>query len=388
MNFFKLASKNTVFSTFGTAVEYYDFVIYGMLTDIINRVFFEGQLINGNFNFIIGYVARPLGSAIFGAIADNLGRKKAFNLSMILISISTLLMGILPSGAWTMIILLRIIQGIAFGSEMPNAVTIAIESSKSSKIREHGFILSGSAMGSIIGSFMCFAIFKFLSNDEVIDFGWRIPFIFGGVVSLIVFFIRKNLSESLLVTRKEFFSHTIKGIFKNFPQIIFSIIVILFPAVLIITNLHLPGILSSMYELDRSYIHIISTIGIALMMFVNPFLSHLFNLPSYIYSLVFLVSCVLSYVCFINLQIVPFFIFYQFVISLSLFYFMQLVCESFEQNFRVTGVGISYNTAFILSSFCVFGIRNLDENFSYIILYFALFILSIIFLRNKSKSLS
>lgn len=374
-------SKNTILSAIGTSIEYYDFVIYGMLMDVLNKIFFGGS-IHGDLNFIMGYIARPLGGLIFGVIADNYGRKKSLILSMLTISLATFCMGLLLPNQWMLVVLLRVIQGIAFGSEMPNASIISIESSKSFK--QHGLIISGSAIGSVVASGICFLLFKFLSVDSIMEFGWRIPFLFGGIISFFVFFARNGLSESLSdINNKSIFSKTIKDIISNFWLIILAIILMFLPAFLIVLNLQIPHLMSSIYEFDRSMIHLYSMIGIVVMIFINPFLSKVLRVFGKMFWIVIATMFLFAYISLIYSNILIFFIVYQFIVSSLLFRGMELSCKFFNENFRVTGTSLSYNIAFILSALFLVEIKKINLNFTYISVFFMLFLLLVYTLEAK-----
>lgn len=390
----KIPSKNTIFSTFGTSVEYYDFVIYGMLTDVMNRVFFNGGIISGYFSFALGYLARPVGAVIFGYIADNYGRKVSLVSSILLISVSTLLIACLNVDLFGMqlLIIFRLLQGVAFGAEMSSAVVIAIESSHH-KSPEHGFVISGSALGTVMASLSCFYLFAFFTQDEITEYAWRFPFFLAGIVSLACYFMRKNLSESLdidnmygNVTTNNIMSTSIRNFFIFLPEIIASIFIISLPAVMIITNLHLPGVLNNLMGLDRSMVHFDSMIGIAVLMFFNPFMHQLSRLPSYIYVLLFPAFGLLSYSSLMQGNTLFFFVFYQAIISMLMISLFKIVVYGLPVKFRVSGMSFAYNIAFIGASFFPILLKDIHSITPVqIVGYAIMFCIALLYMLSKQK---
>lgn len=389
-----MPSKNTLFSTLGTTVEYFDFVIYGMLTDILSKIFFSEVNISGYFTFALGYIARPIGAVIFGSIADNFGRKMSLTSSILLISISTLCIGLINVDmlGWQLLIALRLLQGIAFGAEMSNAVIISIESSKSKSL-EHGFVLSGSALGSIIGSLSCFYLFTFFDKKEILNYAWRFPFIFAGIISIVCYFLRKNLSESIKIEdlygenkQNNIIKSSLGNLVKFFPQIALSAIVITLPAIMIIANLHLPSVMQDLMGLNRSSVHFDSMMGIAVMMFFNPFIQELSRLNVYVLFMIFPGLALLAYMSILQSNTLFFFIFFQAIISMLMVFLFKIVVYSFPPYFRVTGMSIAYNIAFIAASFFPILLKNTEMlNAMNIITYAILFGLSFITIFIKSK---
>lgn len=197
------------FSSFlGTAIEYYDFILYATAAGIVfNRVFFIGldqhvALILSFATLAAGYAARPLGGLIFGHLGDRLGRKTILVVTVLIMGIASTLMGLLPTahqiGVFAPILLvgLRIIQGIAVGGEWGGAMLLAFESAPRKK---RGFAASfaymGAPAGTIIGT-LALSGFSLLPEEQFLSWGWRIPFIFSAVLMLLGIFIRMKVSES------------------------------------------------------------------------------------------------------------------------------------------------------------------------------------------------
>jgi len=193
--------RNTIIASLGVALEYYDFLIYGLLGVYLTDVFFlEGQFSSLRYFsvFSLGYIFMPLGGLVFGLISDKYGRIKAFSFLLLMMALSTIVMGLMPTGGTIAVILIiaaRIIQGIAFGGELPNALTLVYESSRRDAMHT-GIISSSYAAGNILALLVMYLISKTLNHEQIISFGWRIPFLFGGILSVISYMLRRRLLET------------------------------------------------------------------------------------------------------------------------------------------------------------------------------------------------
>lgn len=197
------------FSSFlGTAIEYYDFILYATAAGIVfNRIFFVGldehvALILSFATLAAGYAARPLGGLIFGHLGDRLGRKTILVVTVLIMGIASTLMGLLPTayqiGVWAPVLLvsLRIVQGIAVGGEWGGAMLLAFESAPRKKRGfAAAFAYMGAPAGTIIGT-LALSGFSLLPEEQFLSWGWRIPFIFSAVLMLLGIFIRMKVSES------------------------------------------------------------------------------------------------------------------------------------------------------------------------------------------------
>lgn len=197
------------FSSFlGTAIEYYDFILYATAAAIVfNRIFFVGldesvALILSFATLAAGYVARPLGGLIFGHLGDRLGRKTILVVTVLIMGIASTLIGLLPTaqavGAWApiMLVTLRVVQGIAVGGEWGGAMLLAFESAPRKKRGfAAAFAYMGAPAGTIIGT-LALSGFSLLPEEQFLSWGWRIPFIFSAVLMLLGIFIRLKVSES------------------------------------------------------------------------------------------------------------------------------------------------------------------------------------------------
>ncbi len=197
-------------STIGTAIEWYDFFLYGtMATLVFPRIFFpESNAIVGQllalFTFLVGFIARPFGGAFFGHLGDRIGRKSTLVSTLLLMGISTLLIGFLPGytaigvAAPLILVILRLGQGLGVGGEWGGSVLLALEYGHKSK---RGFWASWPQMGVPIGLILSTIVVNIVqasSGEGFFTFGWRIPFFISALLIIIGLYIRLSIMETPL----------------------------------------------------------------------------------------------------------------------------------------------------------------------------------------------
>lgn len=199
----------TVFAgAIGNALEWYDFALFGYFAPVLGTLFFPSEsrlasLLQTFGVFALGFVMRPLGGVLFGHIGDRLGRKQALTYSTLLMAIPTTLIGLLPTfeqiGIWAAVLLTltRILQGLSVGGEMIGSISFLAEEAPPGR---RGFFASWAGVsgcsGSLMGSGVAALFHATLSNEQLMSWGWRVPFLFGVAVGLIGFWLRHGVSES------------------------------------------------------------------------------------------------------------------------------------------------------------------------------------------------
>src|SRR6185437_2377188 len=201
-------ARVVIASSAGTAFEWYDFFIFGSLAPVISRVFFASleptpALIAALALFAAGFAFRPLGALIFGVIGDRLGRKGAFLITVSLMGGSTFLIGFLPTYAQmgslapTLLIILRILQGIALGGEYGGAAIYVAEHSPNAKRgASTGWIQASASFGLLAALLVIVATRTAFGEDAFAQWGWRVPFLASVVLLAISLWMRAKLSES------------------------------------------------------------------------------------------------------------------------------------------------------------------------------------------------
>ena len=205
-----MTTTRIAFASFiGTAIEFYDFYIYGLaVAMVIGPVFFPNsdpavQALNAFLTFGIAFIARPFGALLFGHFGDRIGRKTTLVASLLVMGISTILIGVLPSYemvGWTapaLLCLLRFGQGIGLGGEWAGAALLATEYAPKGKRGWFGmFPQLGPPVGFLfaVGSFLLLS--KLLDDAEFRAWGWRIPFLASAMLVVIGLYVRLKLAET------------------------------------------------------------------------------------------------------------------------------------------------------------------------------------------------
>jgi MFS family permease len=195
-------------SSLGTVFEWYDFFIYGTLAAIVGRTFFPSgnptvELLLSLAGFAIGFGFRPLGAVLFGYLGDKLGRKYTFLVTITLMGLATAAIGFVPSAASigfaapAIVILLRILQGLALGGEYGGAAIYVAEHAPDGKRGFYtSFIQASVAGGFILSLLVVLATQAAVGQEAWNEWGWRIPFIFSLLLLAISLWMRLKLSES------------------------------------------------------------------------------------------------------------------------------------------------------------------------------------------------
>jgi MFS family permease len=201
--------RAVVASTVGTTIEWYDFLLYSQMAALVfAKLYFpSSDHLTGTLQafavFAVGFVARPIGAAIFGHYGDRIGRKAALIATLLLTGLSTFLVGCVPTyariGLWgpALLVVLRFIQGLGVGGEWGGSVLLAMEWARTSKNR--GLIAAWPQFGGPAGFFLAnLAILGFsqMSGDQFLSWGWRVPFWLSLVMVGIGLWIRLGILET------------------------------------------------------------------------------------------------------------------------------------------------------------------------------------------------
>jgi metabolite-proton symporter len=202
-------------STVGTTIEWYDFFLYNTAAALIFPALFfpESTAYAGRLEsfatYAVGFAARPIGAAIFGHWGDRIGRKATLIVTLLLMGISTAIVGVLPGsgsiGAWAPILLvtLRLLQGLAVGGEWSGSVLLSMEWGDQ---KRRGLMASfpqlGVAFGLILGTGFLYLLSWRLTDDQFQSWGWRIPFVFSLVMVAVGLWIRMRIFETPMFARR------------------------------------------------------------------------------------------------------------------------------------------------------------------------------------------
>jgi MFS family permease len=205
--------RRAVLSSYlGSVIEYYDFLLYATASAVVfNKVFFSNldPLVGTVASFgtlATGYFARPLGGVIFGHFGDRIGRKKMLVLSMTLLGVGSTLIGVLPTyaqvGVWApiLLVLLRVVQGVAVGGEWGGAVLMSAEHATSRRGLWASFTNAGAPSGVVLSTLVLAASAALTGEQAFLTWGWRIPFLLSIVLLAVGLFVRSRVAETPVFT--------------------------------------------------------------------------------------------------------------------------------------------------------------------------------------------
>ncbi|AUZ05418.1 MFS transporter [Vitreoscilla sp. C1] len=271
-------------SSLGGALEFYDFVIYVFYAKIISELFFPSTLspfwamLNTYGIFAAGYFFRPLGGVVMAHFGDLVGRKRLFALSIFLMAVPTLMIGILPTfetigyAAPLLLLLMRVMQGIAIGGEVPAAWTFVSEHVPPRHVGfANGTLTAGLSFGILLGALMSLAIAKNFTEAQIHDWAWRIPFIIGGLLGFLTMYLRSYLKETpvfkAMQERKQLYQGLpVKEILQNYKvSVVLGMLFTWFlTACVVVILLSMPQLLTSTFGYRRADAFVLQSTGIVM----------------------------------------------------------------------------------------------------------------------------
>ncbi len=205
----KVIRKVVTSALIGATIEWYDFFLYGVVAGIVfSKLYFPGDdplvsTLLAYTTFAVGFVTRPLGGVVFGHFGDRVGRKSILVVTLMIMGVSTFLIGLLPTHAQigvaapVLLLLLRVAQGIGLGGEWGGAVLMAYEYAPR---QQRGFYASLPQVGLAIGLFMASGVVALLSwlctEEQFMAWGWRIAFLISGLMVAVGMYIRLHVKET------------------------------------------------------------------------------------------------------------------------------------------------------------------------------------------------
>ena len=372
----------------GNALEWYDFIIFGVLTVVISRLFFPAEsqyvsLLLTTATFGVGFFMRPVGGILLGIYADQKGRKAALLLIIVLMTAAIAMIGFAPTyaaigvAAPLIIVLARLLQGFATGGEFASATSFLIESAPAHRRGFYGsWQMVGQGLAVLVGALLGALLTRSLAAETLDSWGWRVPFLLGLVIGPVGLFIRRHLQETeafvearAAATVRQGFGTTLATHLREVlvcmglttsGTISFYVILLYMPT-FARTQLHLP--------LDQAFIA--QSIGLVCMIVLTPLSGALSDrigrkpiiiaaLSLYLALVYPLFNWVYDNPSFGSLMIV------QIVLCCSLGVFLGPIstagAEQFAARSRSTGLGIAYNLAvMIFGGFAQFFVTWLIE---------------------------
>lgn len=366
--------KATFLSSIGAGLEYYDFIIYGMMADKLSLLFFPADTAWLGLSkifaiFAIGYFARPLGGIFFGLVGDTYGRKSSFVLVMSLMATATLGIGLLPTYeqigflAPCFLSLFRFLQGISVGAELPGAITVVCEHAEAPKHGVYsGIVIAGTGVGSILAFSLLYLLTIRLTPEQILTGYWRLPFLLGGVLAVVNYYIRQHLHETpefIRMKSTSISSSSLKEPFvvlvRDFPlKLIQGVGMTLFTSSLVIGGLYLPTYLDHYYGYNSGDIYLATIGGLLWSVGALPFCGQLADRFDKKTMLTFTALgfsvCAFPLFSLLDLQsfvgLLAFMMLYQSVLAMATTCYFPLVSSLFPTAVRFTGIAFCYNFAY------------------------------------------
>lgn len=351
----------------GGMLEFYDFIIYGIFSVYFASQFFPGDnqilsTIKSYVIFIFGYIARPLGGLLFSHLGDEYGRKHVLVITIGMMGLSTLGIGLLPTyeqiGIFAPLglLLLRLVQGLALGGELPSTYVYVSESMPKKIGSGFAITMVGVNAGLLLGMVMNQCLTMLFSETELRSFGWRIPFIFGGIICSISYQIRKSLHETTafesIHNRSAFpFFHLIRH---HFPEVLIGIsITAIMSALVMVAIVFMPTYLDTFLHLEPTSI----SQGMILAMVCNLIAIYATGMATNRIN----PRTILAYLLLFSVPLVPYSFWLisenHWLVGLVLLSILEgiaallipmLICGFFTTSIRLTGVAFCYNIGFTL----------------------------------------
>lgn len=359
----------------GTTIEAYDFFLFGIAAGLVfDKIFFVSSdpalaTVIAFGTFAAGYIMRPIGGLLFGHFGDKWGRKNSLIITLVISGVATFCIGLLPSyeaigaAAPIMLVILRLFQGIALGGEAGGAILMAAESSP---ISIRGRIVSTVHFGyplGVLAAVGAMAIAAELSGDNFLTWGWRIPFFMGGIIVLVGYVIRRQVSESPVFeatkNTREVVKWPVADVLRNdWRQVISSTVLYWCATVTFFYASWLPSYMIQDLDIPRTttlqILGLVSFVGV----FINFFAGWLSDLIGRrkAFAVGALLQAMAAYPAFTMLGMEGYYSIFWGVLLVSLGdavmgpIAMAHIAESFRTSVRYTGVSIAYQVGAILGS--------------------------------------
>lgn len=357
-------------ASLGGMLEFFDFTIYGLFAGYFSKQFFPTQnpmiaIMASYAVFMIGYLIRPLGGIIFSHIGDELGRKKVLVMTMTLMGIATFGLGLIPTyqqigiGAPLLMIVFRLLQGLAFGGEIPGMIVYTSEAMPHKRSFGIGGSFTGVIFGIVLGILINFILVKSLNKVQLAVFGWRIPFLIGGILCFVAYKARKELHETEAFKA---IHHIIKvplfEVFKKHTKTVLigiGLVSIVGTGVLLLI-IFMPTYLTTIIKLSSQQsadIVLLAAITSVISAYLTGLLAHKLDLYRLTVSCLILILIGASF-CYYTISlhqyiyagIITFGVFEGALTVLPLIYLSYI----FPAEVRLSGVALSYNIGFVV--FC------------------------------------
>jgi MHS family proline/betaine transporter-like MFS transporter len=314
------ATRVVLAASVGNVLEWYDFVVYGFLASQIAAAFFphgafpHEALLLTFATFGASFLARPLGAAVIGSYADRRGRRAALTLSIVLMTLGTLLLVVMPAygviGVWSAfgVLLARLIQGFSAGGEFGGATALMIEHAP----RRAGFFGSfqntTQSLAALFGSVAAWGVVSGLPHAALAGWGFRLPFALGLLIAPVGFYIRRHLPETAPASVLQLSGRPVSALFRCYPgRVVLGACTIAAGTASTYLNIYLPTYAQTHLHMAAARSFGITVLLAVAPLFITPFVGLLSDrtgmLPPMLWGSALLV--VLSYPGFLLVQAYP-----------------------------------------------------------------------------------
>jgi MFS family permease len=357
-------------SSLGGALEFYDFIIYIFLAPIIEKVFFAGgssyvATLKTLAIFSIGYLVRPLGGIVFSHFGDRYGRKVVFLLTVVGMTLPSLAISLMPTTAQIgtaaplLLLLCRMLQGLALGGEIPAAITFVSEhAAPGRRAFSIATLFFGINFGLMLGSLVTSLVSSALSSPQLESFGWRIPFLLGGAFGLITIYLRRYLHETAAfqnLSKRDIQQVPLVSLLRHHAStVMLGMLLVASGSVTVFLYLYWPQYLSQYMHYDFATLMRINTLGTLVLSFTilmggwitdrigykPAYLATIACLALTTYPLFYLFQ--LQNISWVIVSYSIFSIFFGFIPSA----YASILSLLFPTNIRYSGIALSYNLAY------------------------------------------
>lgn len=386
----------------GNIFEWYEFAIFSSLSTIIGKIFFNNNdqfsaTASGFLIYGIAYLARPVGTLIFGYLGDRFGRKKALSISLLVMSLSTLVIPFLPSymeigaSASLLLIAVRMIQGISLGGEFSAVVTYTCENAPVGKKGFFGATQSaGPIYGLLLGFFTILELNNAYTDQEILDFAWRIPFFLGVALGVIGIYTRLSCEETGEFLKLKSENRTVKNplmyLFRNHFRAFMLGCSVLF-TVSILTQTFTVGAKSILEIIFKFEKNTASKLSMMLAVFSIAFIwlsgviTEKFALIK-VRKIYTIITAILSFMAICIFRIPGGAIYGMFLMvflsSLWLGFYPYYLYKNIPTQVRDTGVGFSIGIPVLLTGFSMAIVMQLFKDYSFSGMYAFILIINIV----------
>lgn len=350
---------------FANTFEWYEFSVFGYLSFIIGKLFFTSdsdiaELLKVFTLFAISYFIRPLGSVFFGVLGDIQGRRQALQLSLMLMTVPTVFIGLLPtytqagSVATFSLIVLRMIQGFAMGGELPSTACYVFESSPPEK-RSILCSTVGTAtkIGLLLGSGMTYILMRLFDEASLLAWAWRIPFLLGAPLTLFISYIRHSIEETKIFNHESCANKTfLKQVYSILPALIQAIMICTFLNVgFPILTLWMPIYLNYFLNIPANTAYLLNTLTLCAMVpmcFGSGYIAQKIG-DKNLFAGSTIMTMLLIVPIFKGLQLYTDFqsllclhVLFAALVSVTQGTFVEIICRLFKTEHRSLGISLSF----------------------------------------------